>query len=179
MFLEEVVRSLISEGVLVRHADGWRCVPRTAAVEVPSSLEGLLLSRVDRLPAAARRTLQSAAILGSGFESALLSAVDEDAADPHLLSLLCDGEFLVPVYSDTPQEPQHPALRYRFASTLAHDVAYQNLLLRRRTELHQRAGTILEQLRGTNPARLEDLDALCHHFSRGRDPERGARYLVT
>ena len=153
-------------------------MPRTAAVDVPSSLEGLLLSRVDRLPAPARRTLQSAAILGSEFESALLWAVDEDAADPHLLSLLCDGEFLVPVHSDTPQEPQHPAPRYRFASTLAHDVAYQNLLLRRRTELHQRAGTILEQLRGTSPARLEDLDALCHHFSRGRDPTRGARYLV-
>jgi adenylate cyclase len=179
LFLEEVVRALISDGILVREMHGWRCVPRNTAVEVPSSLEGLLLSRVDRLPASARRTLQSAAILGSEFESALLSAVDEDAADPHLLSLLCDGEFLVPVYSDTPQEPYHPAPRYRFASTLAHDVAYQNLLLRRRTELHQRAGTVLEQLRGTSPARLEDLDALCHHFSRGRDPARGARYLVS
>lgn len=178
LFLEEVVRSLISEGILVREAQRWRCVPGSATVEVPSSLEGLLLSRVDRLPAPARRTLQSAAILGSEFEFALLSAVDEDAADPALLNLLCDGEFLVPVYGDTPPEPHHPAPRYRFASTLAHDVAYENLLLRRRTELHQRAGTILEQLRGTSPARLEDLDALCHHFSRGRDPARGARYLA-
>jgi len=178
LFLEEVVRALIEDGILLREAHGWRCVPGTAAVEVPSSLEGLLLSRVDRLPAPARRALQSAAILGPEFESALLHAVDEDAAAPHLLGLLCDGEFLVPVRGDTPQEPHHPAPRYRFASTLAHDVAYQNLLLRRRTELHQRAGTILEQLRGTSPARLEDLDALCHHFSRGRDPARGARYLV-
>ena len=178
LFLEEVVRSLFSQGILVREADRWRCLPGSAEVEVPSSLEGLLLSRVDRLPAPARRTLQSAAILGSEFEFALLSAVDEDAADAHLLKLLCDGEFLVPVCADTPQQPHHPAARYRFASTLAHDVAYQNLLLRRRTELHQRAGTILEQLRGTNPARLEDLDALCHHFSRGRDPARGARYLA-
>ena len=62
---------------------------------------------------------------------------------------------------------------------MAHDVAYQNLLLRRRTELHQRAGTFLEGLRGTSPARLEDLDALCHHFSRGEDQTRGARYLVS
>ncbi|MCB2019493.1 MAG: tetratricopeptide repeat protein, partial [Burkholderiaceae bacterium] len=178
LFLEEIVRSLISEGILVREAHRWRCVPGSTAVEVPSSLEGLLLSRVDRLPAPARRTLQSAAILGSEFEFALLSAVDEDAADPALLNLLCDSEFLVPVCSDTQREPQQPAPRYRFASTLAHDVAYENLLLRRRTELHQRAGTILEQLRGTSPARLEDLDALCHHFSRGRDPARGARYLA-
>lgn len=177
LFLEEVVRSLIADGVLLREAQGWRCVPSTTAVEVPSSLEGLLLSRVDRLPAPARRTLQSAAILGPEFDFALLRAVDEDAADPTTLSLLCDGEFLVPLYGDAPQQ-HSPAPRYRFASTLAHDVAYQNLLLRRRAELHQRAGTVLEQLRGTHPARLEDLDALCHHFSRGRDPARGARYLV-
>jgi predicted ATPase len=43
-------------------------------VEVPSSIEGLLLSRIDRLPPPARHTLQSAAILGPLFESALLSA---------------------------------------------------------------------------------------------------------
>ena len=178
LYLEEVVRSLISDEVLVREADGWRCTPKTAAVEVPSSIEGLLLSRLDRLPARARRTLQSAAILGSEFESELLAAVDEDAADPGLLSLLCDSEFLVAVRTGAPEASQHPALRYRFASTLAHDVAYQNLLLRRRTELHQRAGMVLEELRGTSPARLEDLDALCHHFSRSQDSVRGPRYLV-
>ena len=62
---------------------------------------------------------------------------------------------------------------------MAHDVAYQNLLLRRRTELHQRAGTVLEGMHGTQPARLEDLEALGHHFSHGEDRERGARYLVS
>ena len=66
LYLEEVVRALISDGVLTRTASGWRCLPATGAVEVPSSIEGLLLSRVDRLPAPARRTLQSAAVLGRG-----------------------------------------------------------------------------------------------------------------
>ena len=179
LYLEEVVRGLISDGVLTRDADGWRCVPTTGTVEVPSSIEGLLLSRVDRLPARARRTLQSAAILGSEFESVLLAAVDEEAGDAAMLGMLCDTELLVPVRAAGSPAPQHPAQRYRFASTMAHDVAYQNLLLRRRTELHQRAGTFLEGLRGTSPARLEDLDALCHHFSRGEDQTRGARYLVS
>ena len=169
LYLEEVVRALISDGVLTRNADRWRCVPATGTVEVPSSIEGLLLSRVDRLPAPARRTLQSAAILGSEFESALLPAVDEGAGDPALLEMLCGAEWLIPA---------RPAGRYRFASTMAHEVVYQNLLLRRRTELHQRAGTVLEGLHGTSPTRLEDLDALCHHFSRGEDRARGARYLV-
>jgi len=229
LYLEEVVRGLISDGVLTRDAGAWRCARTAGAVEVPSSIEGLLLSRVDRLPARARRTLQSAAILGPEFESALLAAVDEETGDPAMLALLCDTELLVPVraasqaFAGPPREQavapgavatalrsvpsfasslgaaglnslggdgeaelggnsqaaQQPGQRYRFASTMAHDVAYQNLLLRRRTELHQRAGTFLEKLRGTSPTRLEDLDALCHHFSRGQDQARGARYLVS
>lgn len=181
LYLEEVVRTLISDGVLTRHANGWRCVPAAATVEVPSSIEGLLLSRVDRLPVPARRTLQSAAILGSEFECALLPAVDPEAGDLTMLDVLCDTEWLVPARPAGMQGTQampHPAQRYRFASTLAHEVVYQNLLLRRRTELHQRAGVALEGLHGTSPTRLEDLDALCHHFSLGEDRARGARYLV-
>jgi adenylate cyclase len=132
LYLEEVVRGLISNGVLTRGADGrWRCDAAAGNVEVPSSIEGLLLSRMDRLPAAARRTLQSAAILGPLFESALLGEVDEAAADPALLELLCDAELLVPVASVAAPTAPHAAPRYRFASTMAHDVAYHNLLLRR------------------------------------------------
>lgn len=181
LYLEEVVRALISDGVLTRDASGWHCVPATGSVDVPSSIEGLLLSRFDRLQARARRTLQCAAILGSEFESALLPAVDEDAGDPAVLEMLCDTEWLAPARTTGAQQTQvmpNPAQRFRFTSTLAHEVVYQNLLLRRRTELHQRAGTALEGLHGSSPTRLEDLDALCHHFSRGEDQARGARYLV-
>ena len=174
LYLEEVLRGLIFNGVLTREADQWRCRPVSGSVEVPSSIEGLLLSRVDRLPAKARRTLQSAAVLGTEFEALLLPAVDEEAGDPAMLQLLCDAELLVPLAAaDSPA-----AQRYRFASSMAHDVAYANLLLRRRTELHQRAGVFLERLRGSSPQRLEDLEALCHHFGLGQDQVRGARYLV-
>ena len=148
--------------------------PRT--VEVPSSIEGLFCRASIACRAPARRSLQSAAILGPEFEFALLRAVDAEAGDPAMLEMLCDTEWLVPVRPAGTQSAQslpHPARRYRFASTLAHDVVYQNLLLRRRTELHQRAGMALEGLHGTSPTRLEDLEALCHHFSLGED--RGAR----
>jgi adenylate cyclase len=52
LYLEEVVRALISNGVLIRNADGWSCLPATGTVDVPSSIEGLLLS-AGRPPAAA------------------------------------------------------------------------------------------------------------------------------
>ena len=58
-FVEEIVRSLMGEGVLVRQGDRWSCTAAYEAVHVPPTLHGLLLSRVDRLPADARRLLQA------------------------------------------------------------------------------------------------------------------------
>ena len=74
-FVEEIVRSLVGKGVLVRQGDHWVCTAACEAVDVPPTLHGLLLSRVDRLPADARRLLQEAAVLGAVFDEALLRAV--------------------------------------------------------------------------------------------------------
>ena len=168
LYLEEVVRGLIASGVLVHEADGWRSLAMSDAVEVPSSIEGLLLSRIDRLPTRARASLQSASILGPVFERSLLSAFDASASDVQTLDMLCDAELLAMMTTG----------RYRFTSAMAHEVVYQNLLLRSRTQMHQRAGTLLESRCGPTPARLEDLEALCRHFSLGEDLARGARYLI-
>src|SRR4029453_7160694 len=65
-----------------------------------------------------------------------------------------------------------------FTHTLVHDVVYQNLLLARRTALHERAGRALERATGPRPERLSDLEALGHHWSLSPDRPRGARYLV-
>jgi adenylate cyclase len=59
-----------------------------------------------------------------------------------------------------------------------HDVVYENLLLSRRMELHERAGRALERATGPHPERLSDLEALGHHWSLSADKARGARYLM-
>ena len=59
-----------------------------------------------------------------------------------------------------------------------HEVVYQNLLLSRRTELHERAGRALERAAGPHPERLSDLEALGHHWSLAPDKPKGARYLM-
>ena len=62
-------------GVLVRKGDRWTCTRACDEVNIPPTLHGLLLSRVDRLPAEARRMLQEAAVLGMTFDRALLEAI--------------------------------------------------------------------------------------------------------
>jgi predicted ATPase len=173
LFVEELVRNLVSRGILVRQADRWTCTAACDAVDVPPSLHGLLLSRVDRLPADARRVLQEAAVLGAVFDEPLLRAVTSaPEALPAALDGLLEADFLQ-VLDRRPAER-----RYRFAHGLVREVVYQNLLLARRTEMHERAGRALERAVGAHPERLGDLEALAHHFRLGGDKLRGARYEV-
>ena len=172
LFVEEIVRSLVSRGLLVRRAGHWQCAaPTCDEVDVPATLYGLLLSRVDALGNDDRRTLQEAAVLGAEFDAGLLHAI---AGDPHAagaaLQRLASADLL-----------RGNGERWRFTHALLHEVVYQNLLLTRRTELHQRAGRALEATRhdaAHGPQRLAELAALGHHWSLSPDKVRGALYLL-
>ena len=173
LFAEEIVRSLVGKGVLVREGDRWACTAAGEAVDVPPTLHGLLLSRVDRLPADGRRLLQEAAVLGAEFDEALLRDIATDASTALVaLDRLIDADLIQSV------GPGRDGARYRFTHALVHEVVYQNLLLSRRTELHETAGRALERVAGPHPERLSDLEALGHHWSLSADKPRGARYLL-
>lgn len=169
-YLEELSRGLIARGVLAREQGGrWTCAQETMQRDIPPTIEGLLLSRIDRLAPAARRYLQEAAVLGPAFDPALLSRIGSAGEDgPPLLEELCGAGLL----------EAHAGGAFRFTHALLHDVAYQNLLQSRRAALHARAGNELERLHGPDPQRLEELEALGHHLSLSNDPPRGARYLT-
>ena len=179
-YLEEMVRNLIANGVLVRDAGGWTCTADAAIVDVPVTIRGVLLSRLDRLAAVPRRVIQEAAVIGASFDQRLLRMVSGDQASEALLEALTDIELLAEEPQGRSGEGPAPAAgrRYRFTHALVQEVAYENLLLRRRTELHTRVGQALEALSGTSPQRLEDLEALGHHWSLSTDKPRGARYLI-
>ncbi len=173
LFVEEIVRNLLSRGLLVRQDGGWKCTAGCDAVDVPPSLHGLLLSRVDRLPADGRRVLQEAAVLGAVFDEPLLHAV---ASAPETLRAALDR--LVEADLIQAVERRGAEGRYGFTHGLVREVVYQNLLLSRRTEMHERVGRALERTVGPRPERLSDLEALAHHFRLSADKPRGARYLV-
>jgi adenylate cyclase len=178
-YLEEIVRGLLESGALSRDGGTWRCQADAGARQVPATLQGLLLSRVDRLPPEARRLAQEASVLGLAFDASLLRRVASAPEDSEgVLALLEEAELVEAV--GTPGSAAAHDRRYRFTHGLLHEVVYQSLLVRRRTELHERAGRVLEGLaaRGERPRRLEDLEALGHHFGLSSDRLKGARYVV-
>jgi adenylate cyclase len=180
LFLEEIVRSLVAAGTLVRSEDGWTVTAAAGAADVPVTIQGLLLARVDGLVPGARRLLREAAVLGATFDTDVLRqmATDRESTDASLAVLERSGlvERLPGLAGASPVG--HGGPTHRFAQALLHDVAYQSLLVSRRTELHGRAGRILEARAAGAPERLEELEALGRHFSLGGEPARGARYLL-
>ena len=73
-FLEEIVRSLVDAGALVHDRDGWR-FDHEVDVEVPPTVEKVIVARIDRLGSDARNALLAAAVLGRSFGLPHLAAV--------------------------------------------------------------------------------------------------------
>lgn len=173
-YLEEIVRSLVESGVLTRGEDGWSCSDAVATLDVPLTVQGLLLSRLDRLAPEVRRVTQEASVLGVEFSHAMLQSVG-GASDRLAASLdtLREAELIEEIGGSGEADR-----RFRFTHKIVQEVVYQNLLVTRRVELHGRAGAALEALCGADPERLEDVEALAHHFSLSDDRAKGLRYMV-
>jgi len=76
-FVEEVVRMLIDRGAIVRDGERWIATELVAAVEIPDTLQGLLLARIDRLPQESKRTLRVASVIGRQFGVTILERLLE------------------------------------------------------------------------------------------------------
>jgi class 3 adenylate cyclase len=74
-FVEEVIRMLIEHGVIERRADRWIATGEVGSVEIPETLHGLLLARIDQLPDAAKRSLRVASVIGRQFPVRVLERV--------------------------------------------------------------------------------------------------------
>jgi class 3 adenylate cyclase len=74
-FVEEVVRMLIERGAIVAEGDRWVATEAVTAVEIPETLHGLLLARIDQLPDSAKRSLRIAAVIGRQFPVRVLERV--------------------------------------------------------------------------------------------------------
>lgn len=178
-YMEEIVRSLIDKNVIYQDGDTWSCDTVRDSLDVPMTLQGLLLSRLDGLPERLRDVVQKAAVLGVVFRRDLLATMADGDADIETgLAALCGAEIIETEAGVDGPDQRDRDRRYRFTHAIVQEVAYQNLLLKRRTELHGAAGAALEELCGGQPQNLEDIDALARHFSRSADKTKGIKYLI-
>jgi len=171
LFVEEIVRALMQDGALVERMGRWEVTRDIAAIHIPDSLRGLLVSRVDRLEPDARKTLQRAAVIGRVFSERVLRAIsDDDEALTNHLRLLLDCN-LVRYYRLEGEQGR----AFIFNHVLTHEATYRGILLDERRGLHRR---VLEEMERLYAGRLEPHHAtLARHAYLGEVWDKAVRYL--
>lgn len=175
-FIEELVRTLIENGVVVeemRQVGGeahryWTASGESADFEIPENLQSLLSARLDRLEESTRATLQVASVIGRTFYHRVLQVVDQanQQLDQQLGTLL-KLEMIR-------EAARLPELEYAFRNPLTQEAVYNTILLKNRRNFHLRAGEAIERLYAD---RLESFyGLLTHHFSLAGVPEKSIEY---
>jgi tetratricopeptide (TPR) repeat protein len=144
-FIEEIVHELLDDGVLQRNGH-LSLIRPVSEIVIPTTVQGVLAARIDRLARVDKELLQTLAVLGRKFPGSL---VDKAAgpADGELeasLARLQAGEFIYE--RPEPSEPE-----YTFKHALTQEVAYNSLLIQRRKVLHERAARALLELHVQRP----------------------------
>ena len=167
LWLEELVRALVERGILVDGDGGWQLTGDLDAVELPSSLQALIVARIDRL-GPARPTLQVASVIGRRFGRNVLERVAE-------ASSRLDDDLTQAQRADLVREiPAHAEREYDFKHVLVRDAAYATLLHRRRRALHRRVAETVERL---YPERVPELHAvLAYHYERAEEWRRASEH---
>ncbi|CAG2160846.1 adenylate/guanylate cyclase domain-containing protein [Cupriavidus numazuensis] len=169
-FMEEVVQTLTEEGVLLGVSGSFRIEQAPALLHIPTTVQGVLAARIDRLPVAQKELLQTLAVIGKEFSLSLIRHVtgaDDDALRP-LLAALQAADFIY-------EQPAFPDVEYAFKHGLTQEVAGHSLLTERRSALHERTAHAIESL---FPGRLKDYcGELAHHYSLSGNVPKAIEYL--
>ncbi|MBA3491983.1 MAG: AAA family ATPase [Rubrobacteraceae bacterium] len=175
-FVEEVIRTLIDSEYIVQENSHWRATREIVNVTIPDTLTGVLSARIDRLPENTKHVAQTAAVLGRIFAYRALMATCAAAPLPEQIDDV-EPHLGVLTYEELVRERVHdPELEYIFKHALTQEAAYELLLIRRRKELHRRAGEVLEHLYPEQRGELAP--ALAHHYRLGEEWQRAADYAM-
>ncbi len=170
-YMEEIVRALIASGAMVRRADTgqWETTSLLAATPLPTTIEGIIVGRIDRLEDEVKQVLKAAAVVGRSFFYRVLKAVtqagmalEEDLAKLQRADLVHERRRL-------------PELEYVFQHPLLQQATYNSLLDERRRELHRKVGQTMETLFA---GQIEEFyPMLAHHFAQAGDWGKAQHYL--
>ena len=155
-FAEELIYTLRDNGLITVKTDRGktRCIVsgdlHRAAQTLPDTIQGIVLSRIDRLPPEKQLTLKVAAVIGRTFAYTTL----HDTLGEHMEI----SHRLLKVYLDdlshlnlTPLEAPEPELTYIFKHIITQEVAYETLLFAQRRQLHRAVALWYERTFGDGP----------------------------
>ena len=121
-FIEEIVRSLIDEGAIVRTNEAYAVTEKIDHVVIPSTINDLLVARIDRLEEQTRQLIKIASVIGRSFFDRILKKVADSIQDvDERLGYLKDTQFIR-------ERMRMEELEYLFKHALVQEAAYESIL---------------------------------------------------
>jgi class 3 adenylate cyclase/ABC-type dipeptide/oligopeptide/nickel transport system ATPase component len=168
-YLEEVINSLLETAALIQQDDKWLLTKSLTEANIPSTVQGVISARLDRLERETKRILQEASVIGRAFLYEILKRISnlKEYIDKSLITL--ERLDLIKTIS------LQPELEYIFKHVLTQEVVYNGLLMKERRLIHESIGKVIEEL---YQDRLEEFyEMLAYHYSRSDNRNKAVHYL--
>ncbi len=173
-FIEELLSSLIEQGVLFRTAQGWERKPITE-IEIPSGVRTVIKQRLSNLDQQSLGVLSFASVTSSEskeFSFALLQAVT--GLDENRLVDTMERILKTRLIRETRMASGRPG--FAFTDTRIRDAIYDEMTLLRRSRYHLKTAQAVEEL---YKDRLEDVyGVLLYHYLKGNDQRKSLEYAI-
>ena len=170
LFVEELTKTVLEAGILIKEADRYRLPGPLPALAIPTTLRDSLMARLDRLRPV-KDVAQVAAAIGREFSYALIRELvprDETSLRYALVKLEQAGLLF--------RRGEPPDAVFSFKHALVRDAAYESLLKSRRQQLH---GQIARSIEKNFPEIvLSQPEIVAHHFTEAGSAEAAIGYWL-
>ena len=183
-YIEELIKMLVEDGVVDRSESPWRIdLSRLDEYHIPSTLTGVIQSRLDSLPKEERIVLQQASVVGRVFWDQTVNYITQNVSPQSFamtgpgwssetyLSSLSTREM---VFRQTPSVFSH-ADEYSFKHAVLRDVTYETVLIRDRQIYHEAVADWLIDQSGENAPGLDGL--IASHYEKSGRPDESVDYF--
>ena len=168
-FIEEFVRALQDMRIIDKTDGTYHLAKNVDRLAIPSTVQDVIMARVDLLPNTVKEVLQLASAIEREFGYDLLKAIT-DLPEQELLSHLA-------VLKATKHLNEHgsfPQSSYVFRHALSREVVYNSILTKRKKSLHRKIGQAIEEIyKDTLEAYYS---SLADHFMVSEDFQKSAEY---
>jgi len=138
-------------------------------ITIPSSIQGIIIARIDKLQSGLKDILHAAAVIGPVFKHALIKRVIKVIDIDERLGQLVDMGLIF-------ESKSFPEIEYSFRNVLIQEAVYSTLLHKKLKELH---ATVAREIETLYEGHLEDyFEALAQHYQSASDQERAYHYLL-
>ncbi len=168
-FIEEFIKSLKDLRAIEQKDDAYRLSKEISQLTIPSTIQDVIMARVDSLPEGAKEVLQAGSVIEREFPHELIHRI-MDLPEKELLShlsVLKDTELLY-------ERGVYPQSSYIFKHALTREVVYDSILTGRKRKLHEEIGNAIEEL--YKDSLREHYEVLAEHYIFAENYPKGAEY---